>query len=346
MSKEINPKKILIVRTDRLGDVILSTPVIKNLKMTFPGAHIAFMCRPYTEDVLRGNPYLDEIIVYDKNVRHKNLWASIKFSLELKKKNFDWAIILHPTVRAHVITFFARIPFRIGWDKKRGWLLTKRLPHTKQEGFKHESEYTLDILRSMDVAVTDNAPYFPIQQASEHKVEEILARHGVHKKEEFIVVHPCASCPSKRWPQEYFAELVKILRTETRLKVVIIASGEEKKFGDTILETNEVVDLRGMLSISEIGSLLKRAALFISNDSGPVHIAAALHIPVISIFGRNDPGLSPQRWRPLGETSFYFHKKVGCSVCLAHNCTKGFLCLRAITPQEVAQKAIQIIYDQ
>ncbi|MDD5195664.1 MAG: glycosyltransferase family 9 protein, partial [Candidatus Omnitrophica bacterium] len=192
----------------------------------------------------------------------------------------------------------------------------------------------------------DEVPFFPVREESEQAVEKILQQKGIRKGEEFIVIHPCASCVSKRWPSEYFSKLVKILTSETRLKIVVISSASEKDLGEQIVSENEAVDLRGALTISQIGSLLKRAALFISNDSGPVHIAAALNTPVISIFGRNDPGLSPKRWRPLGESSFYFHKDIGCVECLAHNCVKGFLCLNAIKPQEVAQKAIQILYGQ
>ena len=128
------PKRILIVRTDRLGDVILSTPVITNLRQAFPEAHLAFMCRPYTREAVEGNPYLDEVIVYDKYHRHKSIIKTILFANSLAKKNFDWAIILHPTNRAHIITFFAGIPMRIGWNRKMGFLLTRRLPHNKQEG--------------------------------------------------------------------------------------------------------------------------------------------------------------------------------------------------------------------
>ena len=94
------------MRTDRLGDVILSTPVIKNLRLAYPESYIAFMCRPYTQEALEGNPYLDEVIVYDKYGKEKSLFSSFIFTLSLKKKRFDWAIILHPTNRAHLITFF------------------------------------------------------------------------------------------------------------------------------------------------------------------------------------------------------------------------------------------------
>jgi lipopolysaccharide heptosyltransferase II len=340
----MQPKRILIVRTDRIGDVILSTPVIRNLRHFYPNAHIAFMCRPYAKDIVEDNPYLDEVIIFDKDNKDKSLWASLKFAAYLRRKKFDLAIILHPTDRVHWVTFFAGIPQRIGWNKKKGWLLTKAISHNKQEGLKHELEYTLDILRAMDLPIIDKATYFPIKEGSERKIETLLAGKSVDKGEGFIVVHPSASCPSKRWPQEYFSHLVKLLKEKTGLKIIVITAKNEKTFAEKIIKENEVTDLRGDLTVSEIGSLLKRAKLFISNDSGPVHIAAALATPVISIFGRNDPGLSPKRWRPLNERSIYLHKPpFDCHPCFAHNCLKGFLCLKAIKPEEVLEKALKLL---
>lgn len=337
------PKRILIIRTDRLGDVILSTPVIKNLRAAYPKAHIAFMCRPYTKPVLEGNPYLDEVIVYDKYGKHKSIWASVQFSLYLRKKKFDWAIILHPTNRAHFIAFLAGIPYRVGWDRKMSYFLTKKIPHTKQEGKKHELEYTLDILNQIGVPVFDFNTYFPVNEYAIKKVEELFKKLGLGEGEKIIVIHPSASCPSKRWPEEYFSQLIKLISDKGNLKIIIVTSENEKKFGQKIVDENEVIDLRGKLNIAELGALLRKSSLFISNDSGPVHIAAALEIPVISIFGRCDPGLSPRRWRPLGKKSFYFHRNIGCKKCFAHNCLKEFLCLKAISPQEVAKKAISIL---
>jgi heptosyltransferase-2 len=326
--------------------VILSTPVIKNLRKIFPSSYIAFMCRPYTKEILEGNPYLDEVVVYDKYGKHKSIWSSIKFSFLLRKKKFDWAIILHPTNRVHLITFFAGIPFRVGWDKKLGFLLTKRIPHTKHEGKKHELEYTLDILRELKLPILDKTTYFPIKEEIEKKVNSLLESLGVKIKEKLIVIHPSASCPSKRWPQEYFSSLVKMLKEKFAYKIAVICAKNEEVYGEKVVKDNEVIDLRGKLSISELGALFRRCVLFISNDSGPVHIAWTLKVPVISIFGRRDKGLSSIRWRPLGENSVYLHKNVGCKICLAHNCQKGFLCLKAITPQEVMEKAIYLLNNR
>ncbi|MFA5270893.1 MAG: lipopolysaccharide heptosyltransferase II [Candidatus Omnitrophota bacterium] len=335
------PKKILIIRTDRIGDVMLSTPVIKNLRNAYPNAHIAFMARPYTREIVEDNPYLNEIIVYDKNNMHKGILSSVKFSFFLRKKKFDIVFILNPTNRANLITFFAGIPMRVGLNRKMGNFLSHRIEDTKHEGKKHELEYTLDILRKIGIQALDTQTYFPLKQPSEQKIETLIEKLNI-KNTGFIIIHPWASCPSKRWPTEHFIELIKLLKEKTSLKIVIIDE-QKRKFLASMCEQNTIIDLSEKLNLSDTASLLKRAKLFISNDSGPVHIAASLNTPVISIFGRNEPGLSPKRWRPLGARSFHIHKGCDSKECLAHNCKKGFICLRSITPQEVFNIALSII---
>ncbi len=155
-------KRILVVRTDRIGDVLLSTPVIKALRDNYPDAFIAMMVSPYAKDIIEGNPYLDEVIVFDKDTKHKGWWRSFKFSRYLKKKKFDLALILHPTNRVHLVTFHAGIPRRIGYNRKCGFLLTDKIGHTKQFGEKHELEYNLDLIRCLELEPHDKHLFMPI----------------------------------------------------------------------------------------------------------------------------------------------------------------------------------------
>ena len=119
-------KRILIVRTDRIGDVLLSTPVIKALRDAWPYAYIAMIVSPYAKEIVEGNPYLDEVIIYNKDGKHRSALRTIKFALNLKKKKFDLAVILHPTNRVHLVSFLAGIKRRIGYDRKLGFLLNKK----------------------------------------------------------------------------------------------------------------------------------------------------------------------------------------------------------------------------
>lgn len=347
--KSTMPKKyfrrILIVRTDRMGDVILSTPAIKALRDTYPQAYLAIMVSPYTKDLVEGNPHLDEVIIYDKDSRHKSWWRSLKFALKLKKKRFDLAVILHPTNRVHLVTFFAGITRRIGYARKLGFLLTDRIQHAKQYGEKHELEYNLDLIRYLGIQPKEKNLFVPLRPDSESWAEEFLREKGVGQNDKLLAIHPAASCPSKIWPAERFAEASNRLTEKYGFKVVVVSGPGDWKITENVIGRmrGSVINLAGRISLSQLASILKRCILFISNDSGPVHLASAVGTPVISIFGRNQKGLSPQRWGPLGLKDGFLHKEIGCIVCLAHACDKEFACLKAITVDEVMRTAERIL---
>lgn len=340
-----NIERILIVRTDRIGDVLLSTPVIKALRDAYPKSYIAAMVAPHTKELLEGGPYLNEIIILDKK-KLNNFIASAKFALFLKNKKFDLAIILHGTKRVHLLAFLAGIPNRIGYDRKWGFLLTKKIPDLKPEGKKHELEYCLDLVRVLGVEPEDKRIYFPLKKRAEKFVDEIFAKK-IHVNHLVVCLHAGASCPSKRWMPERFADLAKKLIADFKANIIVVSGQDENldiaKGLIRLINSSHVLDLTGHLSLVELGSVLRRCDLFISNDSGPVHIAAAVGTPVISIFGRNQAGLSPTRWRPTSENSHILHKEVGCKICLAHNCDKNFACLRAISVDEVYDLAKKIL---
>jgi len=340
-----NYKKILIVRLDRIGDVLLSTPVIKAVRDAYPESHIAFMVRPYCRDIVEGNPYLDEVIIYDKEAREEGFLGNLRFIAALCEKKFDLALILHPTVRTHIVAALAGIPQRVGYDKKWGFLLTVRIPHTKQFGLKHEIDYTLDILRHIGIEAGESALYMPVSRMSEEKVGKIFSGSGIKEDDAVIVINPSASCPSKRWPAERFAEAAERLAERYRAKVVVISDSKDKAFGDRAASAMRRwnLNLSGRTTVGDIASVLRRARLFISNDSGPVHIACAVGAPVVAIFGRNDKGLSPKRWGPVGKSDVVLHKDVGCETCLAHNCKISFKCLEAVTVDDVISAADRIL---
>lgn len=334
-------KRILIVRTDRIGDVVLSTPVIKALRDAYPASFIAMMVSPYTKDMVEGNPYLDETILFDKDSRHKGFWSSMRFALALKKKRFDLVLVLHPTNRVHLVTFFAGIPRRVGFNRKFGFLLTDKISHQKQFGEKHESEYNLDFVRFLGIDPKDKSLFVPVSCDAEKWVDELLSRAGIKETDRLLVIHPGASCPSKIWPNDRFALVADRLIERYGFKVFVIAGMKDKALAQQVVNRmhHPVTSLAGENSLSQLTSLLRRSHLFISNDSGPVHIASALGLPLISLMARNEPGLSPKRWGPLGQRSRMLHKQVGCVRCLAHRCEKEFACLKAISVEEVLEAA-------
>jgi heptosyltransferase-2 len=334
-------RRILLTRTDRIGDVVLSTPALKAIRDAYPDAYIAFMVRPYAKDIVEGNPYLDEVILYDKYGAHKSAVRTVMFALRLRKKRFDTAFMLHPTNRVHAIAFMAGIPARIGYRRKLGILLTRAIPHRKQEGAKHESDYAFDLLRTAGIEPGDRELFVPVHEQDMKSVERMLDEHHVGEHVMLVAVNPGASCPSKRWPSRYFAAVSDELAATAKARIVIVADAENRERARDVARTMkyEPVDLSGKTTVGELAALLTKCRLFISNDSGPVHIACAVGTPVISIFGRKDPGLSPKRWAPLSRQSRVFHEDVGCGTCLAHDCRIGFKCLEAVSPSAVSEAA-------
>jgi len=338
-------RKILIVRMDRMGDLILSTPAIRAVRRGLPDAYIAVMVRPYNEPVVRNNPDIDEVIVYDKERKEKGIWGNARFAYGLFKKRFDTAVLLHTTNRAVLLSFIAGIKKIIGYDRRLRYLMTDTIPCDKHLGRKHEVEYCLDVVKKLGVDITgaSRKPLLVVSEDDERTVDDILRKKGIGPCDRLVVVNPGASCPSRRWKTERYREVVRRL-LQDGFRVAVIGVGAEAEIAAEVLRGLEVraLNLTGILSVGETAALIKRAHLLISNDTGPVHMASALGTAVVVIFGRKDPGLSPVVWGPIGENTIVLHKDAGCVTCLAHNCRNGFKCLDRVAVSDVIDSARRI----
>jgi heptosyltransferase-2 len=337
-------KRILIVRTDRIGDMILSTPVIKALRDANPFSYIAMMVTPYTKIIVEGNPYLDEIIIYDKQGKEKSWFASFKFAFELKKKRFNLAVVLNPSNRSNLIPFLAGIPRRVGYNRKLGFLLTDRIKDIKYEGKKHEIEYNLDLVRHIGVEPQDKNTFMPVSPESEKWVENIFKEKNIAPVDKLIVLNPGSSDNSQIWPAERYAAVGEKL-AQKGYKIVILGGPADREIAQQVMSQMQspFINMVGNNNISQAASFLKKCSLFISRDTGLMHIASSIGVPIIAIFGRNQAGLSPVRWGPHNKKSLVLHKDLGCDECLAHRCKKGFLCLKAITVEDVLAAAEQLL---
>ncbi len=339
-------KRILVVRTDRIGDLILSTPVLKALRRSYPSSFLSVMVRPYTKAVVEGNPYVDEVIVYDKRQRERTPAGFFSFIGFLRKKRFDLAVVLHPTVRDHLIVFLAGIPKRLGYDRKMGVLLTDKVKFEKNEGLKHESEYALDVLRALGIDPRQREFYVPRSESADRWVKDFFRVNGIKPGEKIVALNPGASCRSKIWPPERYAAVADALAA-TGCRIIVVA-GPEALDSETArrvisLMRSPAVDCVGKAPVPETVSLFRACSLVISADTGPMHIASAAGVPLVAIFGRNQPGISPVRWGPVNPDSVVLHKNAGCGDCSAHMCKKNFACLRAITEDEVIEAAKNLL---
>lgn len=306
---------ILIIRTDRIGDVVLTTPAIKALRQAYPTARISILIAAGSFDLINGNPYVDEILMDDRKGQHKGLFGFLKLAREIRSKKFDLAVIFHTKRRYNLACSLAGIPCRLGYkNNKFGFLLTLPLKDIRLLGEKHESEYCMDVLKAIGVQNFDLDIFVPMQKEAEEWARQWMQENDIISNA-FVVIHPGASDPTKCWPAANFALLMDRLAEHFKLRIVLIGSIQTMPLANEILNktqrSSEMINLTGKTTLAQMTSLLRRSCLLVSNDSGPVHVAAGVGINVISLFLRNQPGINPQRWQPLGTRSFILSNKQG-----------------------------------
>lgn len=325
---------ILVVRTDRIGDVVLTTPAIAALKRAMPESRLTVLVSPLTKDLLQGNPYIDEVIVDDRSL---GFWKLVK---NLKVHKFDLAIIYHTKKRTNSMCFFAGIPDRLGYaNDKFGFLLTLKVKDARPQGLKHESKYCVDLLKTIGIDGGSHDVFIPLQPEAEQWAADIFANYEVRQNRAVFAIHPGASCPTKKWPVSKFAQLIRALKEKYGCYFIVIGAQDNRITADALIKESQVpvMDMTGKTSIAQLVSLLKRCDLLVSNDSGPVHMADGIGTPVVSIFTRNQPGINPERWRPLRARSRYVAPPVNMSYSFAKGVVEDPQFLEMINVQTVLE---------
>ncbi|MFA5156209.1 MAG: glycosyltransferase family 9 protein [Candidatus Omnitrophota bacterium] len=300
-------KNILVCRNDRFGEFLLNIPAMRALKETFPDAKIIAITDPYVKELAGCIPFIDEIICW--NAKPHSFIERLKLIAALRKKHFDIAVILNPTGEMHMLTALAGIPVRLGYDRKCGFLLTHRLKDRKHLEEKHEIAYNLDLVsligaktNNLDLSLSINDD---IIKQSMNLLE--LANVNPEGRSDNILaaIHPWTSDPVKKWPTANFLQLAQSLAQDPRLTVLIIGGKEEEDNAGIFKNAHSrIIDLTGKTSLTRLAAVLQRCALLISCDSGPVHLATAVKIPVLAIFRNDLPGKSALRWGPAGKNAF------------------------------------------
>jgi len=338
-------KRFVIMRTDRIGEVLLSTVAVDCIKDIYPRARITFVTSEYSRPVVEGCPGIEEIITVDIMEKKGWLKESLSLARALKEREFEAAIVLNPHKALHLACFLAGIPKRAGYDRKWGFLLNRAIKDDRAKGDKHEIQYTLDLLRVIGIDAVPRGPRLAIEKQAAEKVDELLSRIGIDLTRPLVAVHPGSSNPAKMWPEEMYAELIKRLKNGPDPVVAVIGSGEERALASRIIEASggAALDLAGKFDIKELVAFLGKASLFIGNDAGPMHLAAAVNVPVIAIFGRKVPGVSPRRWGPWGRKNIVLHVDPGCEPCFDQNCPYARKCLREVKVDDVFGTAVKVL---
>ena len=332
-------KRILIFNVNWLGDVLFSTAVIRNIRRNFPESFIACIIPSRCYPVLKGNPHLDEIIIFDEQDRHKGAFALLNFVRNLKAKKFDTVFLLHRSFSRALICRLAGIPERIGhYTKKRAFLLTKKIIPPKRDSL-HRIDYYLDIIEKAGLRVEDRHPEFFISNEDEVFVGDFLHKNSVKQDDFVVAINPGGNWPPKRWPKGYWAELADKLIERFGAKVIITGSHNDLSLAmyirDKMVLYKPIIAC-GVFNLKQLGALVKKADLFISADTGPLHIANSVGAKkIIALFGPTSPLVTGPY--PLKNVTI-LQKDVGCKIaCYEVNC-KDNRCMKAITPADVLKE--------
>ncbi len=294
--------RALITRTDALGDVILTTPVYRALKLAKPDCHVAVLCREYTEPILRANPYIDEIITIGKedpdelaNTIHR-----------IESGNYDLAIALYPSRFVASALKDARIPIRIGSARRfHSWKFTHRINQSRKRNEKSEAQYNLDLLQAIDIMSLDTIPEVVVSEAECEDARNTVKQLGLFQGSAlrvgqggFVVLHPGSGGSAIDWPLEQFVRLTEVLHAQG-IATVFTGNAAEGKMIDSVAKdcSAPIVSLAGKTTLRELAATLALADVVVANSTGPLHLAAAVGVNTVGLFPKS-AAMSPVRWAP------------------------------------------------
>jgi len=341
--------KLLIRATNWVGDAIMALPALQAVRARFPNAEISVLALPYVADIYRGQGVADELIGYDRNGEHAGLRGKERLVAELKTRRFDTALLLQNAFDAAWIAWRAGIPERIGYDRDaRGILLTKaiRLPRTS-EIRAHEKFYYLELLKRtgwIDSLPDVSEILLTVTEEQALRAEEKLQSFGSQRGAVRIAVGAGASYGSaKCWPPERFATAINQLVKERKAEIVLFGTPGEAVVSAAIQAglDKPALDLTGKTEIAELPALLSRCTAFLGNDSGAMHVAAAVGLPVVAVFGPTDP----HGTAPVTPRRTIVQEKPYCSPCLLRRCPTDHRCMTAIAPERVSAEVLHALAE-
>lgn len=327
------PERVLVIKLRYLGDVLLSTPVLAALRVAFPEARLSMLVNPGTEAILAENPHLDEVLIVE---RSGSPLRQLRFAAALRRRHFDLVVDLTDGDRAAILSRITGAGVRVGFnrgDRRRGRLYTHLVPLGRHESIPIVRQHLM-ALEAIGIPAAPSPPVLKVRPTDESAALTALASIGIGPAERFVAVHPGARWWFKSWPAERFAGLIDYIQGKLGFKVALLGGSQERDIADSILQHAETGcrSLVGRLTLLELAALLRRAALFVGNDSGPMHIASAMGTPVVGLFGPSDP----QVWGPAGQGHAVFYKGVDCRPCFPGGCVRGEQnCMRLIACDEV-----------
>lgn len=320
----------------------MCTPAIGTVRMAFPDARITVLANPLVSALFSPHPWVDDVMVYERSGRHKGFAGRFRLAGELRRQRFDLAILLQDAFDAALITWLAGIPRRLGNNSDgRGFLLTHSFPMNLQPKGEHQSANYLALLRHFGLEGGVLPQSLATTPAEDRAMESRLAGFGVAAGDFIIGINPGASYGSaKRWYPDRFAAVARELAEAWHARVVVTGGpGETAIAADIERElSGACVNLAGSMTVRELMALIKRCNFFITNDSGPMHVAAAFGVPLVAIFGSTDHATT----YPLAPHAMIVREAVECAPCLKRECPTDHRCMTAVTPAAVIAAALEL----
>jgi len=284
--------RFLIVRTDRLGDVLLTTPAARALKRRFPESHVAWLVRPYTAPLLEKNPDVDQVLL-------DRAQPARRLSEELRQNHFDAAIVAYPRWRTAWALWRAGIPERIGpASKPYSFFFNRRLWQHRSKGLRHEADYNLELLSPLGVAFERFPTRLALADDEKARARKFLESMRINFQKPLVALHPGSGGSAPRWPLASFIELGDRLQEAGMAVVVTGGPGEDYQY--LMIDQMRRIPVfvaAGSVGVRELAAIFSQANLVVSNSTGPLHLAVAAGVPTVSVYS-STAACHPRRWGP------------------------------------------------
>lgn len=332
------PPKILIIKLRYIGDVLLCTPIIGAIRKQYSHARIECLVNSGTEDILRYNPNVDEVHVIPRT----GLGAQLQFWWWLRSSGFDCVFDLTDGDRSAIMTAITGASLRVGFNNEKRWRgrMYSQCVDAKY-GSMHMIEYHGQVLASMGVSNGLGNPQVFVSVEHEARAKNVLEKNKLLDSP-WVMIHPGARYWFKAWPTERFAALCDRLM-ENEFPVVFVGGPNDQTVVDAIQASakSQPISLVGQTFLLDLAAIMKHCSLFVGNDGGPMHMAAAMGCPVVGLFGPSDPAV----WGPRGSKTKVIYKGLDCRECFHPGCSRGEeSCMRQILVDEVFESAMDFLH--
>jgi heptosyltransferase-2 len=312
-----NWKNVLVLQTSFLGDAVLTLPLMSEIRRRFAVGKLTLLCQPASRELLQDHPAIDAIIVDDKKNLDRGIAGLRRQAAALAGQKFTLALTPHKSWRSALMLCWAGIPDRVGFRQSRGWFLFHRT--VRRDGARHDVERNLSLLEAFDISPEqcNREIFLPVRPAVQAAVDQKLAALGLNINQPIVGIHPGSVWPTKRWAAAGFAQLIEALRRNSNCQVALFGGAEDGAVVHDVLARcrHGAIDLAGQISLHELPAAIRRCRVFVTNDSGPMHIAVAERVATVAVFCATTPALG---FYPYSQQAIVVQKDLSCRPCTTH----------------------------